>query len=264
MKYAVISDIHSNIEALTAVLESIEKQSVDDILCCGDLVGYYTNPNECIELVRANRVRSVIGNHDIGAASIREIKCWYVAERAIRWTQGRLTAESVAALRALPSTLVVNDQLLLFHGALHPEQHPEDLHLYTPEDVEKSLIALTRHPSRVRLAFFGHTHVAVTYSYRDGRLTRHEDGQATLRDDTHYLINPGSVGQPRDGDPRASYAIYDATTNRIEFHRVAYDVASCRRKAKREGLLPDHPLKTLGKRAYRKALRMLGTLRQST
>jgi predicted phosphodiesterase len=263
MRYAIISDIHSNIEALTRVLDSLSGQSVDEIVCCGDIVGYYTNPNECIKLLHERGIRSIMGNHDVASAGIRDLDCWSVAIRAIEWTRGQLTPENRTALAQLPETLVIDNRFLLFHGALHPEQHPEDLHLDNEEDVEKSMVALTRHPSGVRLSFFGHIHRQIVYRYLDGKLSRVEGPEVILDDDAHYMINPGSVGQPRDGDPRASYLIYDASEKRISFHRVTYDVISCRRKAGRHGLLPDSFLKSFTRRARRKVAKLLGVYRKS-
>ena len=258
MRYAIISDIHSNIEALTTVLDALSRQSVDEILCCGDIVGYYSNPNECIELLSARGIRTIMGNHDITAAGIRDMESWYVAERAIEWTRAQLTPANREILEQLPRTLVVDNNFLLFHGALHPEQNPEDLHLVEEKDIENSMKALTKHQAGIRLSFFGHTHRVAVYQYLHNRLTSVENQELVLDRDAWYMINPGSIGQPRDNDARASYLIYDADERKITFHRQAYDVSACRRKARQQGLMPDSFLKRFAKRVYRKLGRIIG------
>lgn len=257
MRYAVISDIHSNIEALDAVLQTISGLGVDKIVCCGDLVGYYASPNECIETLVQRGIQCIAGNHDLAAAGIRKLDGWEVAEKAIAWTQNQLSPQNAEILKNLPSTLIIDEHFLLFHGALHPQQNPEDLYLFHEQDVIRTMEALATHPSGMRLAFFGHTHRALSYCYRDHRLTRSFAGNAVLDNDAHYLVNPGSVGQPRDGNPDASFVVFDDESRSLQFHRIPYDVAANLKKARHHKLLRDPFIKSVAKRAYRKASKLV-------
>src|SRR4029079_5540600 len=133
-------------------------------------------------------------------------------------------------LRGLPLALVIDGGFLAFHGALHPAPNA-DLHLEGAARVERSFEAMERGGYGVNVGFFGHTHRSVVWEMRDGRLSALEGSAITARPDARYLINPGSVGQPRDGDPRASFAIWDDGSRTARFHRVAYDVEGCLAKA---------------------------------
>jgi predicted phosphodiesterase len=237
MRYAILSDIHANLEALTAVLEAIDSEGVHKIVSLGDLVGYYSNPNECVRIVRERGVESVAGNHDRAAAGLKE-PTWFsdTAKRGIAWTREHLTAESTQFLAALPLVALVDQRFRIVHGALHPRPN-EDIYLTSAREVSASFRALMSMDPNVNLCFFGHTHRSVAYELSDGTLSKIEDEEVALRRGAHYLLNPGSVGQSRDSDPRASFLIFDAERARVRFHRVAYDVAACWRKAGAAGLL---------------------------
>jgi predicted phosphodiesterase len=239
MRYAIVSDIHANLEALTAVLEAIDSEGVHKIVSLGDLVGYYSNPNECVRIVRERGVESVAGNHDRAAAGLKE-PTWFsdTAKRGIAWTREHLTAESTQFLAALPLVTLVDHRFRIVHGALHPRPN-EDIYLTSPREVSASFRVLMSMDPNVNLCFFGHTHRSVAYELSDGTLSKIEDEEVALRRGAHYLLNPGSVGQSRDSDPRASFLIFDAERSRVRFHRVAYDVAACRRKAGASGLLDE-------------------------
>lgn len=258
MRYAVIADIHANREALLAVLAQLKPLQPDKIVCCGDLVGYHADPNECVRIVREAGIQSIRGNHDMAACGQKDPwVMWDLAEKAIRWTQRELTAENAAYLSARPATLDVDGKFLLVHGALHPESNPEDLHLDSQEDIRLSLEALTRHPGRLLLCFYGHTHAPAVHRLHAGRVESLAPGKLTLERDVPYLVNPGSVGLPRDGDSRASFLIYNAEASSIEFHRVSYDSVACARKTKQAGLVRDPAALRFLHRAVRKVNRML-------
>ena len=236
MKYAVLSDIHANLEALTAVLRRVDALGVDRIVTCGDIVGYYSNPNECIEMLRERDVISVRGNHDVAAAGIREMIAWDVAVKAIAWTRAQLSESNRRYLASLPEVCAVDGELLLFHGALHPAEHGEDLHLTHSADILKTLKALADHPSGVGIGFFGHIHRRVIHRHgADLETVRPEDHR--LQEGYRYIVNPGSVGQPRDGTLEASFVVYDASTRLVRYESVPFDRAACLRKARRQGLL---------------------------
>jgi len=234
MRYAVISDIHSNLEALTACLEKIDKLKVNRILCLGDIVGYNANPNECIELLRERSVRCVMGNHDSRAAGEYEIMDFnHHAEVAILWTREVLTDENRDFLRALPDTLVVDRSLLMIHGWVNDT----DSYISGARDamVNFDLLKGARRP---RLCFFGHTHVAISYIELDGSVLMHPDYDLAMNNDDRHLVNPGSVGQPRDRDPRASFVVYDTARSLVTYHRVEYDITTTTRKIIEVGLPP--------------------------
>lgn len=242
MRYAVLSDIHANIEALDAVLADARAAGAARLLCLGDVVGYNADPEACIDRLREAGALCISGNHDratVGALDPAGFGA--AARRAVRWTQAQLSPEGMCYLAGLPQLLLI-DGLLLVHGALHPQ--PNDrLHLSTRARVRSSLRALQRGGYGERACFFGHTHRQVIYEARPGPLgarwprSLHRGGLRLRPGGGRYLINPGSVGQPRDGDPRAAYALYDSESGLLLLRRVPYDTEACRRKAARAGLV---------------------------
>ena len=242
MRYAILSDIHASVEALRAVLDDARAQGIDRLVCLGDVVGYHAEPDACVALLRARAVLCVAGNHDRVAAGLAEPTDFgEVARRAALWTRGQLSPESRAWLHALPLLAVVEGRFLIVHGALHPAPNA-DLHLSSPARVRRSLSALRVGPWGVRLAFFGHTHRAAIHEARawGGVRSLSLAGDPILLGAGAYrLVNPGSVGQPRDGDPRASYAILDAGPEALSLsvRRVPFDREACLAKAARAGLL---------------------------
>lgn len=258
MRYAVMADVHANLEALTAVLEGIRRLKSDRIVCCGDLVGYHADPNDCVRLMRETDIVCIRGNHDMAACGKKDPRLmWDLAEKAIRWTRRELTEENAVFLATRPATLVVDERFLLIHGALHPADNPEDIHLEDAQDVRLSLEALACHPSRVSLCFYGHTHVPAVHRLWRGRIESLVVKTMTLERGAHYLVNPGSVGLSRDGDHRAAFLLYDSAASRIEFHRVAYDRMSSQHKTRRAGLVRDPVALRLFQRAVRKLRRVV-------
>lgn len=236
MKYAVIGDVHANAEALAAVLDAISRDGVGRIVCLGDVVGYNTSPNEAVRMLRASGAVAISGNHDRAAVGdIDAATFGRTARRAIEWTRTRLTEESREYLASLPSTVLVDDACFVVHGALHPE--PNDaLHLSTPARVTRSFEELATGRFGSNVCFFGHTHRPVIYEFRAKQVRTVHETDAVLEPGAHYLVNPGSVGQSRDGDWRAAYAIFDTELRRVALRRVGYDVARSERAARTEGL----------------------------
>jgi predicted phosphodiesterase len=227
LKRAIVSDIHGNLEALTAVLADIAAQQIDTIYCLGDIIGYGPNPCECIDLALQFKV-CVLGNHDQGALFDPE-GFSSGAERAIFWTRRQLetAADGDANERRwnflLDMPRIVNEDNLMFvHGSarnpLNEYVFPEDI--YQPKKLEKIFSIIPRH------CFQGHTHVPGVFLEGNRFMPPHEIGHRYHLGSEKAMINVGSVGQPRDGDPRSCYVVLDG--NQVEFRRVAYNLeATC-------------------------------------
>jgi len=223
VRYAVISDIHANVEALSAVLAAIDEEHVDAILCLGDIVGYGASPNECVRLVAASGAKCVAGNHDRAALGLRSTSSFgRSAKRAMVWTKRLLQRETREWLASAPFLRRERGEILLFHAALHPVPN-DDLHLSTLPRLQKSLEAMIRGTYGTRVGLFGHTHHPGVWRSRNGAFGPAPGETVPLDEGTFYLINPGSVGQPRDGDPRASFALLDRAAGVVRFRRVPYD-----------------------------------------
>ncbi len=226
MRLALVSDVHANLEALQATLADIAAQAADRVVCLGDIVGYNTRPAECIALIRDGKVSCVAGNHDLAVSGRITTKNFSAtAARAAAWTRQRLTGDELAYLCGLPLKANIDDKLILVHGALHPETGCESERLDNAEGRMASFAALMAHPSGARICAFGHTHRAAVHELRNGEETLLSGQEIRLRDDAYYLINPGTVGEPRGRDRRASYMILDLARRTVTLRRVEYDAA---------------------------------------
>ena len=235
MRYLVISDIHANLEALDAVLAAGAEASYDRVLMLGDLVGYGADPNAVVDRVRALPEGTVIrGNHDKVAAGIESTDGFnHLARVAIAWTAAVLAPANRTYLAELPAgPIAVDDHVEICHGT----PFDEDVYVFDDLDALRSLRTSSR-----PLCLFGHTHVPAAFCLASGELQlvgppRGDRFQITLDDDTRYLVNCGSVGQPRDGDPRAAYGVLDTRTHELSILRVPYDVAAAQAKIMAAGL----------------------------
>ncbi len=240
MKIALISDIHANLEALQATLDAVRAEGAERIVCLGDIVGYNTDAAACIALLRQSGAVCIAGNHDravVGAIGTEGFSG--PAARAVAWTRARLDEDSRAFLAALPLTADIDGTLVAVHGALHPEVGKELVRLDDDGKRALSLQALAAHPSGARICVFGHTHRAELWEWRDGAVQAVPlDGRAELRADGLYLLNPGTVGEPRGSDARACFACFDAASRRVTLHRVAYARRATLSKTRRAGLAP--------------------------
>lgn len=236
MRYLIISDIHSNLEALTKCLQ-LARGRYEEVVCLGDLVGYGPDPNAVVEAVRDLASVTIRGNHDKACCGITEAEDFNpLARFATLWTRGQLTAQNLAALRNLPAGPVQLDGFEFVHGS----PRDEDEYLVEAEGVGMALQDAT-----LPVAFFGHTHLQGGFMLtREGTLqgvqcsAGSDDSLATLdlEEGARYLINPGSVGQPRDRDWRAAFAILDSENGRVNFHRTPYDLATTQDKMRKAGL----------------------------
>lgn len=239
MKLALISDIHANLAALQATLADIALRGADRIVCLGDIVGYNTQPSECIALLRRADALCVAGNHDLAVCGRITTKGFSgTAARAVAWTQQRLPREDLTFLAGLPLKATVEGQLIAVHGALHPQTDCATVRLDNDEQRMQSFQALIAAPSGARICAFGHTHHAGIYEFRDGRAASRTEENYRLQENAFYLINPGTVGQPRNGDPRASYMVLDLARPSVTMPRVAYDSAATIAATRKAGLAP--------------------------
>jgi diadenosine tetraphosphatase ApaH/serine/threonine PP2A family protein phosphatase len=235
MRTAIIADIHANLEALTAVLARIKALKAAKIVCLGDMVGYNANPNETLDICRKEKVVCVLGNHDVCAAGLEEPEDFNSEARAaVLWTRERLTGENREFLRKLPRERRVRD-FFVFHGSIHDT----DRYILYLDDAVENFRRLAALPGRLSLGFFGHTHVRMILRLEADVLSASISSKdLELSSEKRYLINPGSVGQPRDGDPRAAFLVYDDQDRRLTFHSVEYDIRACQEKIIRAGLPP--------------------------
>ncbi|MCK5557221.1 MAG: metallophosphoesterase family protein, partial [Candidatus Hydrogenedentes bacterium] len=230
VKIAVISDIHANFEALDRVLLEIAERNVDTIMCLGDIVGYNADPNPCVHTVKESGIPSLLGNHDAVACGLEEP--WgfnAVALTAALWTRNQLTEENTVFIRELPDKQLLDSAFLAVHGA----PSDRDMYLFSMEDIRPEFDYLRQHG--VSLCFFGHTHCQGIFS-ENGPCGPGEDGHFRLEESELFFVNPGSVGQPRDGDARAAFAIYDAEVRDVELIRVEYDKKTTADKISQAGL----------------------------
>lgn len=235
MRFLILSDIHANATALSAALSAVEGRW-DRALCLGDVVGYGPDPNEVIDTVKKLTDAVIRGNHDKASCGQTDAEDFNaIARAAAEWTRAQLTPANLDYLRNLPSGPLQADGLTLVHGAVADE----DEYVFAPA---QALNGLLESPSAV--TFFGHTHFQGGFSYRGDKLDvmqmKPQAGSnfAALRleEGTRYLLNPGSIGQPRDGDPRAGFAIADLTHHVAEFWRVPYDIAAVQQRMRQAGL----------------------------
>ncbi len=239
MKYGLISDIHASLEALEAALEQLRESEA--FICLGDLVGYGPNPNECIDAVRElPGLTCIAGNHDLAAVDKYDLN-WFnpYARQAIEWTTDRLRAENSEYLRSLPLIRQL-PPFTLVHGAL-----PEPME-YVLSDSDARI---TFHEMNTPACLIGHSHVAEYYRQRFGneivdRFPLFSGGKVTLEEGFRHLMNIGSVGQPRDGNPHASFGLWDEQANTITLRRLPYDIEKTQHKMNAAGL-PDYLIQRL-------------------
>ena len=231
MRLAIISDIHSNLEALSTALEFIDTRTFDQIVCLGDIVGYGANPKQCLALIQERCKIIIAGNHDRAAADLSAAENFTTnARRAAVWTNGVLSSDERDYLRNLPYTAELDDMLFVHGSPYQPEEFNYVLSVF-------DAVSAMRHFTQ-KICFIGHTHVPGIFT---------ETGRAlSVRADGRYLINVGSIGQPRDGNPMLSFGILDTNGWMYENVRRSYDHETAARKIIAAGLPP-----ALGERLMR-------------
>jgi predicted phosphodiesterase len=226
MHIAVISDIHGNLEALQVVLQYLRENSIDQIYCLGDIVGYGANPNECLELVAQSCSIVVMGNHDhaaIGQTSVNYFNDY--AKLSTYWTFGVLSAASRNFISSLDFTWQ-DDKILLVHAT--PANPPLWHYVLTEQDAREEFEAF-----KPKVCFIGHSHFPVIFSKNEGLL---KVQKFVLNEQDKYIINVGSVGQPRDGNSKTCFCVYNSDTHQLEYIRLSYDAVLTREKIIKSGL----------------------------
>lgn len=253
MLYGLFSDNHSNLPALEAVMAYFESNRVDSYICCGDIVGYGPNPNECIEIMKSrHNFVAVAGNHDLAAYGGKDIT-WFEkdAREAIIWTTGQLKPENTEYLKRLENKKII-DTFTIVHGS--PRDPIDEYLVYTEELTENIEYFDTS------ICFAGHTHVPSIFSVarnnrkkadrkpeiKDFRTITGNTGKIELLPERKYIINLGSAGQPRDRDPRACCVLYDSITSSLRYSRIEYDIPAVQ-SAMRQNNLPESLIDRLSK-----------------
>lgn len=243
MHFAIVSDLHANLQAVEAVLAVVDALGVDEIVCLGDVVGYNANPNEVVAELRRRRIRCVQGNHDAMAASSGPpAEFSPLAAGAILWTRAALARDHRAFLGGLPLQQPIGGRAVGVHGA---PSHRDRYILSVSDAAEEFTVMAAKLPGS-EVVFFGHTHLPIVFREAGGRVSAvwssrgawsaGGSGTVALAPDGRYLINPGGVGQPRDGIPTAPFAVYDDVARTVRFERVAYDVEACAAAVRAAGL----------------------------
>src|ERR1700733_9914998 len=237
MRILVLSALHANVTALAAALDAADGRW-DVSVCLGDVVGYGPDPHEVVARLRELGTQTIRGNHDKAVSGLMDTTDFNpVAKAAVDWTRAQLNAEDLAWLSGLPHGPLATDGIVLVHGAFQDE----DEYVFTPAQALDGLL-----DSAAEVTFFGHTHHQGGFSYLNSKLEvlqihpRINESFAPLRLEPprRYLLNPGSVGQPRDADPRAAFAIADLDHQTVEFWRVEYDIAAVQQRM-RKAKLPE-------------------------
>jgi predicted phosphodiesterase len=235
MRIGVLGDIHSNLEALATVVEAMQSEQVEHWVQVGDIVGYGPDPQQCLDLVRELNCTVCMGNHDAAVVGILATDYFNAYARlAIEWTRGQLRPKDLSYLRQLP-LVVEHRHYTVVHGTL---DQPEYFgYVLTQVEAKQSLAQ-----QRTLVTFVGHSHVPAIYIERP-EMRAHEletlygpELDCSTEGASRILVNVGSVGQPRDEDPRAAYAIYDTDLHKINVRRVRYDIAKTQRKIRAAGL----------------------------
>lgn len=234
--YAILSDIHANLPALEAAIAYLASRPVDRIIILGDIVGYGGNPLECLRIARSLPAATIIqGNHDRVVAGEHDPYLRRPAQAVAEWTRARLLPADLEYLTALPAGCIVDSLFFAVHGSLyHPDQY-----IINSRVARRNLNLLRERFATVKVAFFGHSHVQVLIS-EAGIHQRFADVE-TIELDTKkaYLINPGAVGQPRDGNPKAALAVFDVFRWSVTFVRLDYDIGRAQQAAAAAGLPPE-------------------------
>ncbi|MFA5146348.1 MAG: metallophosphoesterase family protein [Candidatus Omnitrophota bacterium] len=230
MRYAILSDIHGNIEAFRAVCDALSTEGIDRYLSTGDVVGYGADPASCIALLRSLKPEATVaGNHDWGVAGLADISYFnHMARSAVIWTKGVLGKDDIGYLGSFP-LVYERDGVTVVHGTL---DEPESFsYILTADDASP-----TADMMNTDICFVGHSHCPGIFVSASGRVRPLSGTGVTLESGKRYVVNAGSIGQPRDSDPRASFVVYDERERTVEIKRAAYDIGAAQKKIMSAGL----------------------------
>ena len=231
MRYGIISDIHGNIEALTESLKALEREKIDAYICLGDIVGYGANPEECAQAVKKIAKVTIVGNHDAAVSGRMDYSYYYDAARhALDWCKAQVSEETLGWLKSLPYRHREGD-IDFCHGS--PVQPEEFEYIFTKEKAKELL------KFRDQLAwvtFIGHSHLTRSFALGADEAYNVKGPEFTVRPDFKYIITVGSVGQPRDYDPRSCCAVFDTETNHFKYVRTEYNIEAQMKKIIAAGL----------------------------
>ncbi len=229
MKYAILGDIHANIEALNAAIDDARAQGTTHFACTGDVVGYNADPKACLQVVRSLGCKIVQGNHDYYAGCNESMELFTpLAQRSIRWTRRQLSPFDRRFLRQLPMIADIEDFTVVHSSLNNPHRWT---YIFRSKVAESSFLNQFN-----PVCFFGHTHVPLAFVKGPSGIERGFYETLHIRPGFSYLINVGSVGQPRDRNPDAAYAIYDSEARTVVLRRVKYDIEATQRKVRAAGL----------------------------
>lgn len=232
MRIAILGDIHANLEALEAVLADARSHEVGGFACVGDVVGYNADPSECLRLVRERCSHVIAGNHErmVLGASLYGVR--KEALEATEWTRNQLTSDELRYIEELPDDARVGNTILLVHGS----PRDKDEYILSTDAIRENLQTLRMHYPETRVCFFGHSHCPMVIGAPEVHTRFHETRRLDLDRSRVYLINPGSVGQPRDACPNASCAVFDDEAFVVTIYRLPYDIATTQKKVIGAGL----------------------------
>jgi len=232
MRIIILSDIHGNLEAFQAVLEDCSHEQAGQFYFLGDIVGYGADPDQCIEILRGLTPHMVAGNHDWAVAGLTETDYFNpAAQTAVFWTAGTISASNASFLTALPLTISLPGMLLVHATPYQPETWD---YIFSLSEASRSFRCFDQ-----QICFTGHSHTPIAFVQdEEGTISVLTDSAFTLHGSCRYLINVGSVGQPRDGDPRAAYGIYNPENASFILKRVPYDIKRTQEKIRAAGLPP--------------------------
>jgi len=232
MKWAILSDVHGNLEAFKAVIADLKAEGAERVAFLGDIVGYGADPDECLLLLRDLAEIIIAGNHDYGAAGLTDLSFFNpMAKAAVLWTGKRIDEESRIFLRRLPLVKILGN-ITFVHAT--PNDPGEWNYIFTFAEAEEGFQSL-----KGDLAFIGHSHHPMILRKRGNeQVELVEEEETTLQEGSRYIINTGSVGQPRDRNPRAAYGLFDDSSKKYLLKRVPYDVPTAQKKIIKAGLPP--------------------------
>jgi predicted phosphodiesterase len=233
LRYGLIADVHANLRALQVALSSLQQAGIDKLVFLGDLVGYGAEPGECIDLIQEQKnLVAISGNHDRQVIGDKDPQMRRTATRALEWTQSVLKPSQMRYLQKLPQGKTLDDVFILVHGSLLSR----DAYILNTKEVEINRKCMVEEFKGMRVCFFAHTHVPMLIGTKSLVRDLRESKAFQLSQKDVYLINPGSVGQPRDKCPLSSFAIFDTSSWTITFVRKPYDIAGAKKAIVSVGL----------------------------